>query len=62
MVDGPHDILSPYFDAYAEPLDIPFVIRETARKTSAYHCPNDLPEKEIKGAIENETIFCLIVA
>lgn len=31
-LDGLHDILKAHFKAYAEPVDIPFVIRETARK------------------------------
>ncbi len=31
-LDGLHKILNTHFDEYVEPIDIPFVIRETARK------------------------------
>ncbi len=31
-LDGLHEILKDNFESYAEPIDIPFVIRETARK------------------------------
>ena len=31
-LDGLHEILKENFEAYVEPVDIPFVIRETARK------------------------------
>ncbi len=31
-LDGLHEMLKAHFEAYAEPIDVPFVIRETARK------------------------------
>ena len=32
VLDGMKDILAPHFDLLGEPVDVPFVIRETARK------------------------------
>ncbi len=31
-LDGLHELLKPHFEAFTDPVDIPFVIRETARK------------------------------